>query len=244
MSLSKRPTTTNVPPSPLWHAGMLARGGARQCGSGRTAGSVYVEAGQPCGGIPIEQFLIDAPWAVDPNQLHITPMGVTILEKDGVSHILDWVGSEHYEYPADFIEEARRMGVSRKIPVGTDLSGITPQSTIMLLHRRGSVVNAGAVSAASGMLCPGGQHKRGEDCAGLHWVIPAQDDRNQRHLTSGPYQVTPLPAGGPEVEYAPAIFMVIPISALTVIRNHDGSINAQAEKTVQRSGFLPVIVDL
>ncbi|ASN83208.1 hypothetical protein [Deinococcus ficus] len=244
MTLSKRTPTSSVPPSAIWHAGMLAKGGARQCGSGRTAGSIYVEAGQPCGGIPVEQFLTDAPWSVDPDQIHITPMGVTLLEKDGVTHILDWVGSEHYEYPADFIEEARRMGVSRKIPVGTNLSGITPQSTIMLLHKRGSVRNARAVSAASSMLCPSGQHKRGEDCAGLHWVIPGQGGTTRRQLTCGTYEVTPLPPHAPDPEYVPAIFMVIPISALTIIRNHDGSISAQAQNAVERSGFMPVIVDL
>jgi len=235
----KRPTTT---PAPLGHLNMHAVGGRRLCGAGRTAGSVYVESAQPIGGTPIEQYLNDPPIEIAPEQLNLAPMGVSIIEINGVGHILDWVGSTHYQMPADFIEEARRMGVSRKISRTTDLSKITAQSTIMLVHSKAVMTNPRVAQKNPQVICPNGQHAPGEACSALHWLMPDPLNIGRRPLSSGDYET--VVHHGPDPEYTTGIFMTIPISGLTIIRHHDGSVDMQAQETVERSGFLPHIADL
>ncbi|GGB70567.1 hypothetical protein [Deinococcus soli (ex Cha et al. 2016)] len=236
---------TQLHPSenPFVHVGLTAKGGARECGAGRTAGSIYVECGLSLTGVPLEQYLHDPPIPVEPAQLGLSSQGVTIIEDDkGVRHIVDMVGASHYPYPSDFIEEARLMGVSRKVPKTTDLRGITSASMLILVHARASVVNAAAVSAASDMICPNARHKPGEDCAGLHWVVAEENDGpGRRRLNCGTYELTPRAPGAPTPVLQHAFFMAVPITAMTVIANHDGSVDEAAQKSAGRAG-VPVSV--
>ncbi|MBZ9715606.1 hypothetical protein [Deinococcus multiflagellatus] len=223
--------------------GLRAHGGARECGPGRTAGSIYAECGLSLTGMPLEQFLHDPPVPVDPAQLGLSAQGVsTIVDERGIKHLIDLVGAAHYPYPADFIEEARVMGVSRKVPRTVDLTGLTGASLLILVHAKGSVVNAQAVSADSGLLCPNARHRPGDDCAGLHWVVPEPSGGlTHRSLKSGPYELTPRRTGLPTPMFQHALFMAVPITAMTVIANHDGSVDEAAHKAVSRAG-VPVSV--
>lgn len=236
---------TQLHPSqnPFAHIGLTAKGGERECGPGRTAGSIYVECGLSLTGVPIEQYLHDPPIPVDPVQLGLSAQGVTIItDAQGTKHILDLVGASHYPYPCDFIEEARVMGVSRKVPKNTDLTGITGASMLILVHSRASVVNAQAVSAASGLLCPNARHQPGDDCAGLHWVVPEPNSGpDRRALKCGSYELTPRRPGAPTPKLQHAFFMAVPITAMTIIANHDGSVDEAAKKAASRAG-VPVSV--
>lgn len=236
---------TQLHPSqnPFAHVGLTARGGERECGPGRTAGSIYVECGLSLVGVPLEQYLHDPPIPVDPGQLGLHAQGVTIItDERGTKHIVDLVGATHYEYPSDFIEEARVMGVSRKVPRTVDLTGITSASMLILVHARASAVNAAAVSAASRMLCPNAVHQPGQDCAGLHWVVPeANDGPGHRRLKCGTYELTPRLPGAPTPVLQHAIFMAVPITAMTIIANHDGTVDEAARKAASRAG-VPVTI--
>ncbi|WP_229784041.1 hypothetical protein [Deinococcus sedimenti] len=96
--------------------GIQAVGGRRLCGSGRTAGELYLECGLVRGGSPIEDRLMDLPLEVDPVEMGVSAIGIsTFTDEHGVTHVLDWVGADSYPEMADFIEEARRKGVSRKV---------------------------------------------------------------------------------------------------------------------------------
>lgn len=236
---------TQLHPSqnPFAHVGLNAKGGERECGPGRTAGSIYVECGLSLAGVPIEQYLHDPPIPVDPVQLGLHAQGVTIItDAQGTKHIVDLVGASHYPYPCDFIEEARVMGVSRKVPRTVDLTGITSASMLILVHARASTRNAAAVSAASRMLCPNARHQPGDDCAGLHWVVPeANDGPGHRRLKCGTYELTPRLPGAPAPELQHAFFMAVPITAITIIANHDGSVDEAARRAASRAG-VPVSV--
>lgn len=220
----------------------VAKGGRRLCGAGRTAGSVYVECGVPLHGTPIERFLHDPPVPVDPVQLGLSAQGVSSFrDEQGVLHLVDWVGESHYAYPADFIEEARSMGVSRKIPVNTDLRGLTAASKLILLHASASVENAKAVSLDSEVRCPNNQHLPGEDCCGLHWVVPeANDGPDYRKLADGKYILTPRLFKRPAPVLSFGYFMAVPITNVTVIRNHDGTVDERAQASANRAG-VPVV---
>lgn len=56
----------------------------------------------------------------------------------GTWHIFDIVGQKHYPNVADFVEETRRFGVSRRCELASaeEYAKLTPQSRLVLLHQR------------------------------------------------------------------------------------------------------------
>jgi hypothetical protein len=72
------------------------------------------------------------------------PVGVTQVEREGVWHLLDWVGAMHYPNVADFIEEARRFGISRRVSSALDFHKLTTDSRLILIHPRGWIRDAEA----------------------------------------------------------------------------------------------------
>ena len=228
MTTVQTPTPTTPPPS----LNLPATPGARLCGKGRTTHGLYVECGQFNHGLmDIEHALLDPPQPYDFAGFGLSKIGVNVLP-DG--NIVDWVGEEHYPYPADFIEEARVMGISRKISPQTDLSLVTSRSLLILVHAKAVASQPGHLHHGS---CPSTQHSHGQACAMQHWNIPGADDSStQRHTTQGSYTVYPQ-ASSPQ--YQPGVFMVIPITNLTVITDPQGHTKLSASKAVLTSGITP-----
>ena len=112
------------------------QGVPRGCGT-RTAGGCYLECGTGYGGRPLEFFLSDPPIPMTCD----AKVGVELIERGGVVHVVDWVGEQHYPNAADFLEEGRRYGFSRRIPRTLDLSRLSAASRILVVHARGLVVN-------------------------------------------------------------------------------------------------------
>lgn len=239
----------------------------RGCGD-RKEGGVYLECGMGPGGSPVEDFLIDPPVVVDPGQGFPLPLqGMGLLQTpQGVWHLLDRVGLMHYPYPSDFVEEVRHFGLSRRVQknLSTTVAGeavngfelLTPESRILLVHDRASLVNWQAFriphpekDEASGWTCPKRRPEHHpscaqECCAGLWWENHDRPKGNNPSLARGyvrklpsleyaarirPYGVNPLYAG-------PAIFASFPISRIVVIRG-DGA--EQSQERVQ-GARLPV----
>lgn len=221
-----------------------AQGGPRECGPGRQEGHIYAECGFGPNGSPIEHFLIDHPIPVNPAQLGISTQGVTLIERQGVWHIVDFVGESHYPYPQDFIEEARAIGVSRKLPRTSDFAKLTPESTLILIHPKARLKNAlEAASSATGWRCPcGHSHPATDPCAGWHVYAPTPTlpGTLKRQLKRTTYEVKPLRLDAPELTFTPAYFMRVPISNLSVIRNKNGSVNPQSRGLANKSR-LPVL---
>jgi hypothetical protein len=221
-----------------------AHGGARLCGSGRKAGELYLESGQVIGGSEIQHFLVDLPERIDPDVWGISAIGITTFQDDlNVTHVLDWVGESHYPEVADFIEEAKRMGVSRKVSSTAPITNLTRESRLYLMHPRAAVTNADQLTPADlpDFSCPCGKgHRSAQGCLGLAWHASANLGADQRQLSGGQsYRVrTPLP-GTPE--FGLAIFMIVPITALTVIAHPDAQVQASREARAGQSG-LPVFV--
>ncbi len=117
------------------------QGVPRGCGT-RKAGGVYIEVGTTVGlGKQLEAFLCDPPVPMTTD----CKVGVELIERNGVVHILDWVGAKHYPNCADFLEEGRVLGFSRLISKNLDLSRLTAESRILIVHARGLVTNHGAL---------------------------------------------------------------------------------------------------
>lgn len=221
-----------------------ARGGPRECGPGRQEGHIYAECGFSPHGVPIEHFLIDLPIPVNPGQLGLSSQGVTFIERQGTWHVVDVIGESHYPCAADFVEEAKALGVSRKIPRTGDFGRLTRESTLILIHPRGRVTNSlPLASFTSGFFCPCGHgHSAHEPCAGYHWYAAEANVPGtvKRRLKRTSYEVRPLLSGAPALEFTPAYILRVPISNLSVIRNRDGSVNRQS-RAVADKARLPVI---
>ncbi|ADY27468.1 hypothetical protein Deipr_2344 (plasmid) [Deinococcus proteolyticus MRP] len=218
-----------------------AKGGARGCGAGRQEGHIYIECGFPPE-YPVEQFVTDLPIPIDTKKLGYCAQGITLIERQGVYHVVDIVGAGHYPCAADFIEEARQMGISRKIPRSAEFGKLTRESTLILIHPQAYLRNAAALAPyAKDFACPCGKgHSAHEPCAGWHWHLPNADHIDlTRKIPSGRYTVFPLRPGHDEPELSEALFMQVPISNLTVINNKNGQTNPQSLDIARRAA-LPV----
>ena len=164
----------------------------RACGR-RIRGGIYAEVHLSEHGLPIEYFIVDAPIAVDPAQLGLAAVGVQLIKlkgtdakspsaSDGVHLIFDVVGQEFYPYPADYVEETRRMGASRRLPANLDFSKLGPDSRLVLIHARALIENFSVYPQPPQLNCPKGiaRHSHAplpEMCAGLWWHdLPDQPD--------------------------------------------------------------------
>jgi hypothetical protein len=90
--------------------------------------------------MPIEHYLFCHPKPV-PKDVKTSSRGVTPFCRNGVWHLLDVVGQCYYPNVADWIEETRRYGLSRRVPKNLDFSLLTPASRIIILHSRANIRN-------------------------------------------------------------------------------------------------------
>jgi hypothetical protein len=236
----------------------------RGCGS-RVKGGVYMECGTSPIGLPLERFIVDPPRPIDPEALGVSPVGVTLIEVKGVTHVFDWIGSKHYANVADFVEEARRFGTSRRLPKNLDFSRLTSQSRMILIHARAYIGNYRAYLAAEpegARSCPAAKHGTdgAEMCArywwqDLHWPDGANgfDATNIGHEAQDPERMvtSEMPSfrykgwkrpEGVTPEYRPAIFLSLPINRLVVVKSDDGS-HGETAKRIEETAGLPVDVE-
>ncbi|MBT7071254.1 MAG: hypothetical protein HN855_00220 [Anaerolineae bacterium] len=216
----------------------------RGCGS-RVVGGVYAEVKNGTGGSPIEAFLVDPPKAVDVQILGLTDKGVRLIELGGVWHVFDIVGEKHYPYVADFVEEGRRMGISRRLPQNLDFEKLDPvQSRLVLLHRKALITNvleAGFLERYH--VCPKAlpEHEEGlldGMCAAFWWqdfAAKALDADGIRTMKNGGQYVGRLrPQGRAKPERELAVFMSLPITNLAVIRGRNTEETARVQEVYEK----------
>lgn len=228
---------------------------ARGCGKSRTEGGIYMETAMGPDGTPFEEFIIDPPIVADFGALGVSPRGVSLVPDDkGIYHVFDWVGSQHYPNVADFIEETRRLGPSRRLPRTLEFEKITPESRMVLIHARAHIDNASDFYRETPWECPKGHQEHGpsknEMCAGLWWqdVEPTHLSRVEREameaagiraftrtMPAFEYQAMTAPPDTLGL-YRPAMFLALPITNLSVVKSSDDALQGSALDAVQRSG--------
>jgi hypothetical protein len=124
----------------------------RGCGT-RKQGGVYAEVGLSPFGLPLEEFFVCPPHEIGNDLAKSLGLkdaqgrpkyrGVRLLERDGVTHVLDVVGEQFYPNAADIIEEGRRFGFSRRceLSAASEYAKLSPRSRLMLAHPRGIIRN-------------------------------------------------------------------------------------------------------
>jgi hypothetical protein len=108
--------------------------GGRGCGT-RSEGGCYLCLGIGSGGsLTVENLIID-PIKIWPGQWQ---RGFKILpNKQGFNDVGIFVGEEFYPSLWDFVEEARRFGISRKVPPTFPFEQLTPgKSRMVFIHRK------------------------------------------------------------------------------------------------------------
>lgn len=115
----------------------------RACGN-RVAGGIYATVGLGLSGHPIECFLTDLPRDVPWQEMGLSEIGVHAIrdQKTGIVNLWDIIGRNYYPFVADFIEEARRLGISRRVPSSLPWHQIDSRSRLILLHSRAVIRNA------------------------------------------------------------------------------------------------------
>lgn len=229
----------------------------RGCGV-RVKGGLYLEAELGPDGIPPQQYLVCPPEPINPLDLGVTPIGVQIVDFGGVSHVLDWVGSQHYPNVADYLAELRNHGASRRISKSVDFSRLTPESRLLLIHSRAVIKNAAelwqTLGGVSTWVCPvhgpGGCSEGGQTCHALYREVVEggaadQDDGGARsvikkigdttyHANSTPEGFTP--------EWGAGIFARLPITRIAAIRDEESGAHDEAAAAARESS-LPVTVE-
>ena len=108
----------------------------RGCGV-RSECGVYLTLGIGLGGtLTVEDLILD-PVKIWPGTWQ---RGFKILpNKQGFNDVAIFVGKEFYPSLWDFVEEAKRFGISRKVPPTFPFEQLTPgKSRMIFLHRKGS----------------------------------------------------------------------------------------------------------
>lgn len=218
----------------------------RGCGY-REKGGAYLECGLDEDGAPVEAFLIDPP-----TEFHTdVQIGQQLVSRDGVTHVLDWIGSSHYGFPCDFIEEVRRYGMSRRISRNLDVERLTSRSRVLCIHARARFVGVNETPPTPnrpkqrcGLFFQEGnnfhlQDERSPCTRKWYWDAEPNDGEKERKVASFSYgpvwgATMPAPVSG--------IFASFPISNITVINADDGSDKETARDLAGKTaGEIPVI---
>lgn len=233
----------------------------RGCGK-RKKGGVYLTIAEGPGGLPMDYFWIDPPIPIDLQQLGIGPRGVYLIERNGVYHVFDVVGTKHYPNVADFIEESKQLSISRRAEL-SDYSKLTPESKMVLIHQRAFIGNwqelfrqlsqdeGQAFRCISHQDGVSERHERHEEmCAGLWWH-DIEGMRDEQGSGCRIYGMRDLPCGHsyagyradcnffPEYQYA--IFGSFPLGNIEVVEDIDDQSHLPKVARARRSG-LPVVV--
>lgn len=234
----------------------------RGCGT-RVKGGVYLTCGLSYDGLPIEHFLVDAPIPLAEKQrkdMGLTPRGVRLVENADPQrppHVYDWVGSEYYPNVADFVEEVKRYGMSRRVPTNFDFSKLRPRSRQVLIHAR-AVINESAQYQLSRMGIEEG-YKRCEKqlpehtdlkyegmCASLWWE-DIEGGTPGPYAADWPRSVTrTMPAFSYTAwakpywaapTYEVGVFLTLPIATIHVIRDDQTGKHEEALSKVRTAAI-------
>lgn len=113
-------------------------------GRGKATFPVITEVSVPLYAFPVEEGAEKPPMigeiGFDLRELDCPECGGS--GKVPVWHVFDIIGQESYPNVADWIEEARRLGVSRRLELNAEEYGkLTPRSRLFLLHARAVIRN-------------------------------------------------------------------------------------------------------
>ena len=201
----------------------------RGCGY-RIEGGLYLCCGMSLFGQPIEEFLVDPSMLTD---LQPSRAPQLVEHTGGIYHVVIWVGEAFYPLVPDFIEEARKLGISRRVPKGFDFSKLGPQSRMILAHRKAGVANfeelRELLAQPPELNCPRGLVRHNETqefCVMDLWRLAGLEG-TERAVGDISYKVNCPEGDWPEPVYLPAFFATFPIASIDYVK-----VDGQVERKV------------
>lgn len=202
----------------------------RGCGK-RRPGGLYICSELSPFGVPIENLIIDPPLEHE-GKLARAPI---IFEKNGINHLLFWVGEEHYPYPSDFIEEARRFGVSKRISISFPIEKLEEGSMMFFIHSKAIIDGYEALPQPE--YCPKNntQHlNNAEHCLGHVYQLAPSTNGSHRQIGDTVYQVYPAEESTTKnLRYKPGIFLRMPVTNIDHVLENGRPNPEIAEKQVR-----------
>jgi hypothetical protein len=189
----------------------------RGCGK-RKAGGVYICTKLSPHGVPLEEFIIDPPEAYEGEKFRVP----IILEKNGVNHLLFWVGKEFYPFPSDFVEEVRRFGASKRVPVEFPIQKLSAGSLMFFIHSLAIIKNHKVLPPPP--RCPKrlkGHLDNQTYCLGHSYQVAPANHEGRRKIGDTVYDVVSVKPDVPLV-FAPGIFLRLPITDIDHVVHKDG----------------------
>lgn len=202
----------------------------RGCGK-REVGGLYICCGLSRYGKPLEYFIIDPSIPVEYRSFR-APIWVN------ENTLLMWVGTEHYRFPSDFIEEVRLFGVSKRIPTNFEIEKLRVTTKMAFVHARAIVLNQDQFPAPK--FCPKKDSRHlqvGSRCLGIVYSL-APGENNTRKVGDTEYPVFPFSENNlPVPTYSQGIFLVLPITHLDFVigKNPDPTLFTVADNLKTRA---------
>lgn len=220
----------------------------RGCGK-RKAGGIYACCPLGPGGMPVEYFLYCPPKVLN---FDVPAVGQLPVKIDRVTHLIDWIGAEYYPNVADFIEEVRRFGLSRRISVKAEFSALTSESRLLTAHARAWIHDLDSYNSTDQRYwyCPKNPieppHK-GMCLGAVYWDIHEGKEVDFLGFMSGTYAAETIrellvQRDMPEFSYlghtllsylnkaySPAVFGGFPIHHFEVVMGQNGEGQAECE---------------
>lgn len=232
----------------------------RMCGDSRIIGGSYWEFGtqqtmQLVSAIPLIRpdmnlMVLDPPVEIDVERMGLQTVGVKMVNVGGVNHILDWVGETHYPNVADFVEEAKAVGLSRRMPSTLPFGSLTEESRLLLVHRK-AILTEGRRSIP--LLCPQfertrRQHSDSETCSRF-WYSDIVG--RVEHVAHSNTVIRELPCGqsytGYEAlstaQHRTGIFASVPLDRIAVVRDRRGTLHEATERRISVTGVRYVLTE-
>ena len=146
----------------------------RGCGK-RVEDGLYICVSESPFGKPIDFFLIDPPIPF-PNLRLRSPM--LVEDRDGIVHLVLGIGATYYPFVSDYVEEARVLGISKRVKRNFDPSVLTPfKSKLLLVHPRAIPEFDYSVET----ICPRKIHNQGDRCVKDLWSLSALKSFDKVH---------------------------------------------------------------
>ena len=109
---------------------------SRGCGSRQENGLYCCVESSPYGQ-PIEYFVVDPALPFDIPKSDNMRSPYLYPDPEGVYHLIMGVGNMYYPFVSDYIEETKRMGISKRLPRNFDYRKLDPKkSNLILVHKR------------------------------------------------------------------------------------------------------------
>jgi hypothetical protein len=197
----------------------------RGCGR-RKPGGVYVMSELGSDGVPLEEVMIDPPTPYEGGPFRAPQL----VRKNGFVHLVVWVGAEFYEYPCDYIEETRRLGASRRVPVDFPIEELTRSSMMFFIHGKAIIDNYEVLPPPE--YCPkvNEEHLNNDEyCLGHTYQVGPEARRTVGEIT---YPAFPAKISE-RLLFSPGVFLRMPITGIDHILKDgeaDPRVKAKREK--------------